>query len=93
MIEVPDHIYVLSDIYTCHTYCCYAYYIFKCIGCTLLTCDMYMCRLRHIHDPALLSLKMEGTRLLFFNGIDACISHTCNMARLTRYCNNMRLNG
>jgi hypothetical protein len=28
-----------------------------------------------------------------FNGIDACIGHTCNTARLTRYCNNMRLNG
>jgi hypothetical protein len=32
------------------------------IGCTLLTCDMYMCRLRHIHDPVLSSLKMEGIR-------------------------------
>jgi hypothetical protein len=30
------------------------------------TCDMYMCRLRHIHDPVLLSLKMEGIRLRFF---------------------------
>jgi hypothetical protein len=36
------------------------------IGCTLLTCDMYMSDLRHIHDPILLSLKMEGIRLLFF---------------------------
>jgi hypothetical protein len=25
--------------------------IFTRIGCTLLTCDMYMCRERHIHDP------------------------------------------
>jgi hypothetical protein len=31
------------------------------------TCDMYMCRLRHIHDPVLLSLKMEGIRLLFLS--------------------------
>jgi hypothetical protein len=29
--------------------------------------------------------------VLLFNGIDACIGHTCNTARLTRYCNNMRL--
>jgi hypothetical protein len=36
------------------------------IGCTLLTCDMRMCRERHIHDPVLSSLKMEGTRLLLF---------------------------
>jgi hypothetical protein len=26
---------------------------------------MYMCRLRHIKDPVLSSLKMEGIRLLF----------------------------
>jgi hypothetical protein len=32
----------------------------------ILTCDMYMYRLRHIHDPVLLSLKMEGIRLVFF---------------------------
>jgi hypothetical protein len=38
--------------------------IFMRIGCTLLTCDMYMYRLRHINDPVLPSLKMEGT--LFF---------------------------
>jgi hypothetical protein len=31
----------------------------------LLTCDMYMCRLRHIHDPVLPSLNMEGIRLLY----------------------------
>jgi hypothetical protein len=35
------------------------------IGCTLLTCDMYMSDLRHIHDPVLSSLKIEGIRLLF----------------------------
>jgi hypothetical protein len=29
------------------------------------TCDMYMGDLRHIHDPVLSSLKMEGIRLLF----------------------------
>jgi hypothetical protein len=39
--------------------------IFTRIGCTLFTCDMYMCRLRHINDPVLSSLKMEGIRLLF----------------------------
>jgi hypothetical protein len=36
------------------------------IGCTLFTCDMYMCHLRHINDSVLSSLKMEGIRLLFF---------------------------
>jgi hypothetical protein len=35
--------------------------IFTRISCTLFTCDMYMCRLRHINDPVLSSLKMEGT--------------------------------
>jgi Fe-S cluster assembly iron-binding protein IscA len=29
------------------------------IGCTLLTCDMYMSDLKHIHDPVLSSLKMK----------------------------------
>jgi hypothetical protein len=27
---------------------------------------MYMSDLRHIHDPVISSLKMEGIRLLFF---------------------------
>jgi hypothetical protein len=40
--------------------------IFTRIGCTLLTRDMYMSDQRHIHDPVLSSLKMEGIRLLFF---------------------------
>jgi hypothetical protein len=39
--------------------------IFTSIGCTLFTCDMYMCRLRHINDSVLSSLKMEGIHLLF----------------------------
>jgi hypothetical protein len=39
--------------------------IFTRIGCTLLTCDMYMSDLRHIRDPVLSSLNMEGIRLLF----------------------------
>jgi hypothetical protein len=39
--------------------------IFTRIGCTLFTCDIYMCRLRHINDPVLSSLKMEGICLLF----------------------------
>jgi hypothetical protein len=34
--------------------------IFTRIGCTLFTCDMYMCRLRHINDSVLSSLKMKG---------------------------------
>jgi hypothetical protein len=32
--------------------------IFTHIGCTLLTCDMYMCRERHIHDPVLSSNRL-----------------------------------
>jgi hypothetical protein len=40
--------------------------IFTHIGCTLLTCDMYMSDLRHIHDPVLSSLKMESIRFFFF---------------------------
>jgi hypothetical protein len=40
--------------------------IFTRIGCTLLMCDMYMSDLKHIHDPVLSSLKMEGIRLLFY---------------------------
>jgi hypothetical protein len=40
--------------------------IFTRISCTLFTYDMYMCRLRHINDPVLSSLKMEGIRLLYF---------------------------
>jgi hypothetical protein len=43
------------------------HFIFTRIGCTLLTCDMYMYRLRHINDPILSSLKMEGIRLLYFH--------------------------
>jgi hypothetical protein len=39
--------------------------IFTRIGCTLLMCDMYLSDLRHIHDPVLSSLKMEGIRFLF----------------------------
>jgi hypothetical protein len=38
--------------------------IFTRIGCTLFTCDMYMCRLRHINDPVLSSLEMEGIRFI-----------------------------
>jgi hypothetical protein len=32
----------------------------------ILTCYMYMYRLRHIHDPVLSSPKMEGIRLVYF---------------------------
>jgi hypothetical protein len=39
--------------------------IFTRIGCTLLTFDVYMSELRHIHDPVLSSLKMEGIRFSF----------------------------
>jgi hypothetical protein len=32
--------------------------IFTRIGCNLLTCDMYMCRERHVHDPVLSSYSV-----------------------------------
>jgi hypothetical protein len=35
------------------------------IGYTLLTCDMYKSSLRHIHDPVLSSLNMEGIRVIY----------------------------
>jgi hypothetical protein len=56
------------------------YIIITRIGCTLITCDMYMCRLRHIHDPVLSSLKMEGIHLLysfFPPPLSAPRAHTC----------------
>jgi hypothetical protein len=58
-----------------YTYSCYAYNFYA-YRFTLLTCDMYMSDLRHtsIHDPLLSSLKMEGTRLLFFS----CLRVSCN---------------
>jgi hypothetical protein len=40
--------------------------IFTRTGCNLFTCDMYMCRLRHINDSVFSSLKMEGLRLILF---------------------------
>jgi hypothetical protein len=43
--------------------------IFARISCTLFTCDMCMCRLRHINDPVLSSLKMEGT---FYDKFSSC---------------------
>jgi hypothetical protein len=43
--------------------------IFTCISCILFTCDMHMCRLRHINGSVLSSLKMEGIRLLFLGEI------------------------
>jgi hypothetical protein len=65
MMKVSNYLYVLGDTYTCHTYCCYAYYFTR-IGCTLFTCDMYMCRIRFINYSVLSSLKMEGIRLLYY---------------------------
>jgi hypothetical protein len=63
----------------------------------VLTCNMYMCRLRHIHDPVLLSLNMEGIRLLFFLvkyvGTRRCLSdavrhieHNEALCRRTEFC-------
>jgi hypothetical protein len=65
-MKVPDHLYVLGEACTCHTIAA-MHIIFMRIGCTLLTSDMYMSRLRHINDPVLPSLKMECIRLLIFS--------------------------
>jgi hypothetical protein len=96
MMKVPNNLYVLGDTYTCHTYCCYAYH-FTHIGCTLFTCDMYICRLRLINDSVLSSLTMEGIRLLyllysaFFCFLTASMSVSAIL--VTRYYNNMRYSG
>jgi hypothetical protein len=37
---------------------------------------MYVSDLKHIHDPVLSSLKMEGLRLLYL-----CITHGAHFAR------------
>jgi hypothetical protein len=52
--------------------------IFTRIGCSLFTCDMYMCRLRHINDSVLSSLKMEGIRLflLSYKYQATCFGHS-----------------
>jgi hypothetical protein len=61
LVKVMRQAYCVTRIAAMHI-------IFTRIGCTFFTCDMYMCRLRHINDSVLSSLKMEGIRLLFFKG-------------------------
>jgi hypothetical protein len=51
---------------------CYYSIVFTRLGCTLLTCDMYMSDLRHIHDPVHSSLKMEVISLLFLQ-VNVCL--------------------
>jgi hypothetical protein len=58
-MKVPDHLYVLGDIYMSH--------VNKVQPIRIKICDMYMCRVRHINDPVLSSLKMEGKRLPFLH--------------------------
>jgi hypothetical protein len=78
------HYVVGGTVYISHCYIAASFVIvprvfayFPRIGCTLLTCDMYMCRLRHIHDPVLSSLKMEGICLLFVS------VYNCGMSQAT----------
>jgi hypothetical protein len=52
--------------------------IFTRIGCNLFTCDKYMSDLRHIHDPVLSSLKMEGIRLFFIFLCSSTLPKICN---------------
>jgi isochorismate hydrolase len=55
--------------------------IFTHIGCTLLTCDIYMSDLRHrpIHDPVLSFLKMEGIRFFLY------CNNVTNLIRICRF--------
>jgi hypothetical protein len=47
--------------------------------CSSNTCDMYMCRLRHINDPVLSSIKMEGIRVFILR--KSCISIPADVHR------------
>jgi hypothetical protein len=47
--------------------------------CSSNTCDMYMCRLRHINDPVLSSLKMESIRLLFIWNFNSFIHNNSTL--------------
>jgi len=47
--------------------CFYAYRLY-------LTCDMDKCSLRHIHDPVLLSLKVEV--ICYINFLAYCLSYS-----------------
>jgi hypothetical protein len=50
--------------------------------CSSNTCDKYMCRLRHINDPVLSSLKMEGIRsFLGVLGTKDCIYIARSMSK------------
>jgi hypothetical protein len=68
--------------------------IFTRVSCTLFTCDMYMCRLRHINDPVLSSLKMDGICLLFHSNRYSVQLYRCwyscsNMPVLALMCNHI----
>jgi hypothetical protein len=70
------------------------HFIFTLIGCTLLTCDMYMCRLRHINYPVLSSLKMEGMFILFSYFIYSAFFRFISFSRsisMGAVCSNFRL--
>jgi hypothetical protein len=57
----------MPDLYMSHVLLLCIIIFFTFIGFTLLKCDKYKSSLRHIHDPVLSSLKMEGIRLLYFS--------------------------
>jgi hypothetical protein len=65
MMKVPDHVCLMLVLYMSHVLLLFIIIFFTRIGYTLLTCDMYKSSLIYIHGPVLLSLKMEGIRLLF----------------------------
>jgi hypothetical protein len=59
MMKVPDHLYVLGDTYTCHTYCRYTYHFYAYWLYFIYVWHVYtMCGLGHIHDPVLLSYSV-----------------------------------
>jgi hypothetical protein len=64
MMKVPNHLYVLGDTYTCHTYCRYAYNFYAYWFYFIYVWHVYVSP--KTNDSVLSSLKMEGTRLIFF---------------------------
>jgi hypothetical protein len=66
-----------------HILVCVLFYAYR-LYFVMLTnsCDMYTSCLRHIHDPVLSSLKMEGTRSIFFFFCNFAIRPNINICTL-----------
>jgi len=55
--------------------CFYAYRLY-------LTCDMYKCSLRHIHDPVLLSLMVEVVEVICYILLPFCFNYSLRFKSL-----------